>query len=139
MSAVASLLRGYLIATRDFVSALDCRVRAAYSHAFSTCSCKIQEFGEKNEPIADAFGKISEGGRALMTLPEKGRALVKRVPEPVQLEFKKMSSRGAHLCREIFAGVMVVGLVLIVFGYGRLGRGPRSEEHTSELQSLRHL
>lgn len=69
---------------------------------------------------------LSEGGRALMTLPAKGRALVKRVPEPVQLEFRKFSSRGAHLCREIFAGVVVVGLIIIVFGYGRLSRGPIS-------------
>ncbi len=93
---------------------------------FPTVAARFQDFGARNEPIADAFGKISEGSRALMTLPERGRALVKRVPEPVQLEFRKMSSRGAHLCREIFAGVMVVGLVLIVFGYGRLGRGPIS-------------
>jgi hypothetical protein len=126
MPAVASLLRSYLNEVRARLSALDARLRAAYASAFSHCSCKIQDFGARNEPIADAFVKISEGSRALMTLPERGRALVKRVPAPVQLEFKKMSSRGAHLCREIFAGVMVVGLVLIVFGYGRLGRGPIS-------------
>jgi hypothetical protein len=126
MPAVASLLRSYLITAQARLSGLDARLRAAYARAFSHCSCKIQDFGARNEPIADAFGKISEGSRALMTLPERGRALVKRVPEPVQLEFRKMSSRGAHLCREIFAGVMVVGLVLIVFGYGRLGRGPIS-------------
>ena len=126
MPAVTSLLRSYLIAAQARLSGLDARLRAAYARAFSHCSCKIQDFSARNEPIADAFGKISEGSRALMTLPERGRALVKRVPEPVQLEFRKMSSRGAHLCREIFAGVMVVGLVLIVFGYGRLGRGPIS-------------
>jgi len=126
MPAVTSLLWSYLIAAQARLSGLDARLRAAYARAFSHCSCKIQDFSARNEPIADAFGKISEGSRALMTLPERGRALVKRVPEPVQLEFRKMSSRGAHLCREIFAGVMVVGLVLIVFGYGRLGRGPIS-------------
>ncbi|HLC08070.1 MAG TPA: hypothetical protein VJK06_02175, partial [Methyloceanibacter sp.] len=126
MPAVASLLRSYVNEVSARLSALDASLRAAYAGVFARASCKIQDFGNRNEPLADAFVKISEGGRALMTLPERGRALVKRVPEPVQLEFKKMSSRGAHLCREIFAGIMVVGLVLIVFGYGRLGRGPIS-------------
>jgi hypothetical protein len=126
MPAVASLLRSYLNEVSARLSSLDASLRAAYAGVFARVTCKIQDFGNRNEPIADAFVKISEGGRALMTLPERGRALVKRVPEPVQLEFKKMSSRGAHLCREIFAGIMVVGLVLIVFGYGRLGRGPIS-------------
>ena len=65
-----------------------------------------------------------------MALPGHGRALVKRVPQPVQIELRKLSSRGAHVCREIFAGILVVGLVAIVLGYGRLGRGPIS------LQSL---
>jgi hypothetical protein len=79
-----------------------------------------------NEPIADALDKLTEGGKALLTLPARGRALVRRVPKPIQLEFKKFSSRGAHLCREIFAGVLVVGLIVIVGGYGRLSRGPIS-------------
>lgn len=80
-----------------------------------------------NEPISGAFVKLTtEGGKALLALPERGRALVKRVPRPVQLELKKLSSRGAHVCREIFAGILVVGLVAIVLGYGRLGRGPVS-------------
>ena len=126
MPAVASLLRSYLTAAQARLSSLDACLRAAYANAFFHASCKIQDFGARNEPIADAFVKISEGSRALMTLPARGRALVKRVPEPVQLEFRKFSSRGAHFCREIFAGIMVVGLVLIVFGYGRLGRGPIS-------------
>ena len=65
-----------------------------------------------------------------MALPGHGRALVQRVPQPVQIELRKLSSRGAHVCREIFAGILVVGLVAIVLGYGRLGRGPIS------LQSL---
>jgi hypothetical protein len=80
-----------------------------------------------NEPISGAFVKLTtEGGKALLALPERGRALVKRVPQPVQLELMKLSSRGAHVCREIFAGILVVGLVAIVLGYGRLGRGPVS-------------
>ena len=82
--------------------------------------------GAKSEPVTGALVKISEGSRALMTLPAKGRALVKLVPEPVQLELRKISTGGAHVCREIFAGILVVGLIAIVGGYGRLARGPIS-------------
>ncbi len=78
------------------------------------------------EPIAAALDKLAEGGKALLTLSARGRELVRRVPEPIQLEFRKLSSRGAHLCREIFAGILVVGLIAIVGGYGRLSRGPIS-------------
>ncbi|HXG78343.1 MAG TPA: AsmA-like C-terminal domain-containing protein [Methyloceanibacter sp.] len=78
-------------------------------------------------PISGALVKItSEGGKAILALPGRGRALVQRVPEPVQIELRKLSARSAHLCREIFAGVLVVGLVAIVLGYGRLARGPIS-------------
>lgn len=69
---------------------------------------------------------LAEGGRALLTLQARGRALAKRVPEPVQIELRKLSSGGAHVCREIFAGILVVGLIAIVGGYGRLSRGPIS-------------
>ena len=79
-----------------------------------------------SEPVAGALVKISEGGRALMTLPAKGRELVKLVPEPVQLELRKLSTGGAHVCREIFAGILVVGMIAIVGGYGRLAQGPIS-------------
>ena len=80
-----------------------------------------------NEPLSGALAKLTiEGGKALLALPERGRALVKRVPPPVQIELKKLSTRSAHVCREIFAGILVVGLVIIVAGYGRLGRGPIS-------------
>jgi AsmA-like protein/uncharacterized protein DUF3971 len=84
-----------------------------------------------NEPISGALVKLtSEGRKVILALPGQGRALVQRVPQPVQIELKKLSSRSAHVCREIFAGILVVGLVAIVLGYGRLGRGPVS------LQSL---
>src|SRR4029453_11394729 len=68
----------------------------------------------------------AESSKVILALPERSRALVKRVPEPVQLELRKLSSRGAHVTREIFAGILVVGLVAIVLGYGRLSRGPIS-------------
>jgi len=80
-----------------------------------------------NEPLSGTLAKLTaEGGKALLALPERGRALVKRVPPPVQIELKKLSTRSAHVCREIFAGILVVGLVIIVAGYGRLARGPIS-------------
>ena len=87
-----------------------------------------------NEPIAGALARLTaDGGKALRALPGQGRelvgqgrALVKRVPPPVQIQLAKLSSRSAHLCREIFAGILVVGLIAIVFGYGRLAKGPVS-------------
>ena len=82
--------------------------------------------GAAREPVAGALVKISERSRALLTLPSMGRALVKRLPAPVQVELRKLSSGGAHVCREIFAGVLVVGLIAIVGGYGRLAGGPIS-------------
>ena len=80
-----------------------------------------------DEPIAGAFAKITEqGGKAIRALPEQGRQLVKSVPQPVQIQLARLSSRGAHVCREIFAGIFVLGLIAIVLGYGRLSRGPIS-------------
>ncbi len=81
---------------------------------------------EGGRVLAEGGKVLAEGGKALLALPERGRALVKRVPPPVQIELAKLSSRGAHLCREIFAGILVVGLLAIVGGYGRLARGPIS-------------
>ncbi len=68
----------------------------------------------------------TEGGKALMTLPARGKALVRSMPQPVQLGLEKLSSRSAQVCREIFAGILVVGLIAIVLGYGRLAQGPMS-------------
>ncbi|MFA9387788.1 MAG: hypothetical protein ACERIE_06935, partial [Methyloceanibacter sp.] len=80
-----------------------------------------------DERIAGTLAKLTtEGGKAIRDLPERGRALVKRVPPTVQIELAKLSSRGAHVFREIFAGILVVGLMAIVAGYGRLAGGPIS-------------
>jgi hypothetical protein len=80
-----------------------------------------------DERIAGTLAKLTtKSGKTILTLPGRGRALVKRVPPTVQIELAKLSSRSAHVCREIFAGVLVVGLIAIVFGYGRLARGPIS-------------
>ena len=59
-------------------------------------------------------------------MPGRSRELVKRVPPPVQVQLSKLSSGSAHVCREIFAGIVVVGLIAIVLGYGRLASGPIS-------------
>jgi hypothetical protein len=78
-------------------------------------------------PISRALVKFTaESSKVILALPGRGRALVQRVPEPVQVELRKLSAGGAHVCREIFAGVLVLGLVAIVLGYGRLSRGPIS-------------
>ena len=80
-----------------------------------------------DEPIVGALAKLTtEGGKVIRALPGRGRELVKRVPPPVQIQLAKLSSRGAHVCREIFAGILVVGLMAIVGGYGRLASGPIS-------------
>ncbi|MFD0987578.1 YhdP family protein [Methyloligella solikamskensis] len=59
-----------------------------------------------------------------MKLPAQGRALANRLPPPVQSELRKLSSHGARLTREIFAGILVIGFVIILAGYGRLAQGP---------------
>ncbi len=80
-----------------------------------------------DEPQAGALAKLTtEGSKALRALPRRGRQLVKRVPQPVQVQLARLSSQGAHFFREIFAGIVVVGLIAIVLGYGRLARGPIS-------------
>ena len=59
-----------------------------------------------DEPIAGALAKITKrGGKAIRALPEQGRQLVKSVPEPVQIQLARLSSRGGHVFREIFAGI----------------------------------
>lgn len=80
-----------------------------------------------DEPLAGALAKLTtEGGKAIRALPVRGRQLVKSVPPPVQVHLARLSSHSAHVCREIFAGILVVGLIAIVLGYGRLAHGPMS-------------
>jgi len=80
-----------------------------------------------DEPLAGALAKLTtEGGKAIRALPGRGRQLVKSVPQPVQIQLAKLSTSSAHVCREVFAGILVVGLIAIVLGYGRLARGPIS-------------
>lgn len=80
-----------------------------------------------DEPLAGALAKLTtEGGKVIRALPGRGRQLVKSVPPPVQVQLARLSSHSAHVCREVFAGILVVGLIAIVLGYGRLARGPIS-------------
>lgn len=79
-----------------------------------------------DKPTSTALVKWSGRGRALLTLPAQGRALANRLPPPVQKELRKLSSRGARVARELFAGILVIGFVIILAGYGRLAQGPIS-------------
>src|SRR5262245_22585613 len=112
---------------RAWMRAVTFRVR---SNGQAWWRAGMDRLGARNmadQPISTALVKLTaESSKVILALPERSRALVKRVPEPVQLELRKLSSRGAHVTREIFAGILVVGLVAIVLGYGRLSRGPIS-------------
>ncbi|HKB00094.1 MAG TPA: hypothetical protein VKD02_04950, partial [Methyloceanibacter sp.] len=114
-------------ALRAWARAVAFRVR---SNGQTWWRAGMDRLGARNiadRPISTALVKLTaESSNVILALPERSRALVKRVPEPVQLELRKLSSRGAHVTREIFAGILVVGLVAIVLGYGRLARGPVS-------------
>lgn len=99
-----------------------------------------------DKPTSTALVKWSGRGRALLTLPAQGRALASRLPPPVQKELRKFSSRGARVARELFAGILVIGFVIILAGYGRLAQGPVSlpslvpaveEAINGELQDMR--
>jgi len=71
--------------------------------------------------------KLTQKGRALVELQfEKGRQIVKHIPEPVQVQLGKMSRRSLVFALEIFAGLFVVCSVLLALAYGRLNQGPVS-------------
>lgn len=71
--------------------------------------------------------KLTKKGRALVELQfEKGRQIVRHIPEPVQVQIGKMSRRSLVFALEIFAGLFVVCSVLLALAYGRLNQGPVS-------------
>lgn len=71
--------------------------------------------------------KLTEKGRAIIDLPvQKGRQLVRNIPEPIQVGLGKLSRRSLILTLEIFAGLFVVGSVMMALAYGRLNQGPMS-------------
>ena len=71
--------------------------------------------------------KLTEKGRALIKLPIlKGRQLVRKIPEPIQAGLSKLSRRSLLITLEVFAGLFVVGSVILAFAYGRLNQGPMS-------------
>lgn len=114
-----------ILAMRAEIQVLLQRLRARWRHWLRSESSEIAGGGapQMSRALVAFTTKSSE---VILALPGRGRALVQRVPEPVQTELKKLSARSAHVCREIFAGILVVGLVAIVLGYGRLSRGPVS-------------
>ena len=59
--------------------------------------------------------KLTQKGRALVELPiQKGRQLVRHIPEPIQVGLSKLSRRSLLLTVEIFAGLFVVASVMLV-------------------------
>ena len=71
--------------------------------------------------------KLTKKGRALVELhAQKGRDLVRHIPEPVQVGLGHLSRRSLVLTLEIFAGLFVVGSVVLALAYGRLNQGPMS-------------
>ena len=71
--------------------------------------------------------KLTKKGRALVELQaRRGRALVRHIPEPVQIGIRHLSRRSLVLTLEIFAGLFVVGSVVLALAYGRLNQGPMS-------------
>ena len=71
--------------------------------------------------------KLTKKGRALVELQfDRGRQIVKHIPEPVQVQLGKMSRRSLLFTLEIFAGLFVVCSVLLALAYGRLNQGPVS-------------
>lgn len=71
--------------------------------------------------------KLAKRGRALVALPAlKGRQLLRQMPEPVRVGLAKLSRRSLLLTLEIFAGLFVVGSVMLALAYGRLNKGPLS-------------
>ncbi len=71
--------------------------------------------------------KLAKRGRALVELPaQKGRQLLRQVPKPIQLGLGILSRRSLLLTLEIFAGLFVVGSVMLALSYGRLNKGPLS-------------
>lgn len=74
-----------------------------------------------------ALVRASRRGRALVKLPaDKGRQLMRRLPEPVQVQLYSLSRRSLRLTLEVMAGLLVVSAVLLMLAYGRVSKGPIS-------------
>lgn len=70
--------------------------------------------------------RIRHTSRALVALHGQGRALIERIPAPVQLQLRNVSRGSAKVGREVFAGLLVIAIVAVGIGYGRLSKGPIS-------------
>ncbi|MGE0611106.1 MAG: hypothetical protein AB7O70_02035, partial [Hyphomicrobiales bacterium] len=66
------------------------------------------------------------GSRALVAVSNRGRELVNRIPQPVQIGIQRASKRSAILILELFGGFLVLGAVLLALAYGRINQGPVS-------------
>ncbi len=71
--------------------------------------------------------KLTKKSRAIVELQvQKGRQLIRHIPEPVQVGLGKLSQSSLVLTLEIFAGLFVVASVILALAYGRLNQGPMS-------------
>lgn len=70
--------------------------------------------------------QVPAAGRALAVIRDQSRALIHYVPRPVQLHVARLSRGSATVGREAFAGLLVLSLVALGVGYGRLNQGPVS-------------
>lgn len=62
----------------------------------------------------------------LARINTKGRALVHLIPEPTRIRLGRAGRRSAKGCIELFAGLTIVGLIVLALVYGRLSQGPIS-------------
>lgn len=69
---------------------------------------------------------LETGQRALVALPKQTRALVQRIPKPVQLQLKHYSRRSALIGFEVLIGVLIIGFVAGALVNSRLKEGPIS-------------
>ena len=88
----------------------------------------MERLGARNisdQPISNALVKLTaESSKSSSPCPSKpGAGAACSRAGPARAE-ETVLARRASLTREIFAGILVVGMVAIVLGYGRLARGP---------------
>ncbi len=76
--------------------------------------------------MAGRLSKLTQTGRALVRLPDTGRQLARRIPEPVQIGLGRVRRRSLIIALEVFGGLVVIGAVALALLYGRLSQGPIS-------------
>lgn len=70
--------------------------------------------------------RLPDRARAIVELPARGRALMRKLPDGVQLAVEKMPRRSLRVTVEVLAGFIVLGILALALMYGRLNQGPVS-------------